>query len=82
MAKSTKFKKGEFAIQINAPMDNCLVRILDNDTVSKDGFYRHEHLGGGGKNFISQPQMGVVHGKFLRRATKKEILIHAVRKEY
>jgi hypothetical protein len=81
MGKSTKFKKGEYAIQINAPMDNCLVKILDKGSV-KDGFYRHEHLGGGGKDFIGQSQMGVVHGKFLRRATKKEILIHAVRKEY
>jgi hypothetical protein len=73
MAKSTKFKKGEYAIQINAPMDNCLVKILDTP---RDGAVWHEHLNS------NRPDTGIVNEKFIRRATKKEILIHAVRKEY
>lgn len=81
MAKSTKLKKGDFAVQINSPTNACLVQILE-EIRGKDGeFYSHKHL-----NVVGLPgphqETGVVHVKFLRRATKKEILIHAVRKEY
>ena len=79
MAKSTKFKKGDFAVQINSPTNSCLVQILE-EIHGKDGeFYSHKHLVG-----LPGPHQGtgVVHVKFLRRATKKEVLIHVVRKEY
>jgi hypothetical protein len=81
MAKSTKFKKGDYAVQLNCPGENSLVRILEQ-TSDPSGveLYRHEHVNLPNLGYSSQ--MGVVSSKYLRKATKKELLIHAVRKEY
>lgn len=78
MAKSTKFKKGEYAIQINEPGFCSLVKILGTDATDP-GCFLHEHLGTA--DSVGN-KTGSVHQKWLRKATKKEILIHAVRKEY
>jgi len=75
MAKSTKWKTGMFAIQINAPLYANLVKII---SISSNGGVYHTHMGSKYPRVLS----GVIHEKYLRRPTKKELLLHAVREEY
>jgi len=74
MAKRTKWKTGSFAIQINAPLDANLVKVI---SISSNGGVYHNHVGSS-----KHTSSGVVHEKYLRRPTKKELLLHAVREEY
>lgn len=68
----TKWKKGDYAIQINCPAGESLVKILgtpDAETIE------HQHLS-------SKGERGECHPKYFRRPTKKEMLLHAVKMAY